>query len=69
MEPEKIKEIEERLAHFKEIEDTLPPEAKKIVLTEINNMVLALNKDVEQYLAKMKELGEVQKLHEKMGIE
>lgn len=68
MEPEKIKEIEARMVHFKEIEDTLPPEAKQIVLTEINNMILALNKNVEQYLGRMKDIEAKQKLQEKMGI-
>ena len=68
MEQEKIKEIEARMAYFKEIEDTLPPEAKQIVLTEINNMILALNKDVENYLAKMKDLEEKQRLQEKMRV-
>jgi hypothetical protein len=56
MEPEKIKELENRVAHFKEIEDTLTPEAKQIFLTEINNLVLDLNKDVEEYLLKMKQI-------------
>jgi hypothetical protein len=56
MEPEKIKEIETRMAHFKEIEDTLTPEAKQIFLTEVNNLVLDLNKDVEDYLIKMKQI-------------
>ena len=65
---EYIKEIQTKMAHFKDIEDTLTPEAKKIVLEEINNMVLALNKDVEQYLLKMKDIGEKQELQEKMGM-
>lgn len=69
MEPEKIKEIEAQVAHFKEIEDTLTPEARRIVLSEINTMVLALNKSVEEYLMKMKDLEEKQKLQAKMGIE
>ena len=56
MEPEKIKEIETRMAHFKEIEDTLTPEAKQIFLTEVNNLVLSLNKDTEEYLAEMKQI-------------
>ena len=56
MEPDKIKAIEERIAHFKEIEDTLTPEAKQIFLTEVNNLVLSLNKDTEEYLAEMKQI-------------
>ena len=56
MEPDKIKAIEERMAHFKEIEDTLTPEAKQIFLTEVNNLVLSLNKDTEEYLAEMKQI-------------
>ncbi|MFZ2500721.1 MAG: hypothetical protein WAW90_01905 [Minisyncoccia bacterium] len=61
MEPEKIKEIEAQMAYFKEIEDTMTPEAKQIFLSEINNMILGLNKNVEEYLANMKVLEEVQK--------
>lgn len=68
MEPEKIKEIEAKITLFKKIEDTLPPEAKQVVLAEINKMVLALNKDVEGYLANMKDIEAKQNLQQKMGI-
>lgn len=60
MESEKIKEIETQIAHFQKIENDLTSEAKQVLLSEINTLVLALNKDVEEYLLKMKQIETTQ---------
>lgn len=57
---DKIKEIEAKMARFKEIEDSLTPEARQVFLTEVNSLILNLNKDVEDYISNMNKIKATQ---------
>lgn len=51
---EKIEEIKKRL---NSIEEGLSEDEKDLARTELNTLIIGINADLEEYLAKMKSIG------------